>query len=168
MKSESDIQSSAVTVGRIVIVSPLLILTTLFGTCSAQNGDTVLDASFFLPVIIFVVIACVMCVLFWVCVCGIVCFTKSRTSAVTRIPHNVRERSTQQVIYPHAGGGSQPYPGQSNYPQSYPVPSQLAYTEPQQVSLPEATLHQGDAPPGYEEAIRMKVVDIDGEQHVQS
>ena len=25
-------------------------------------------------------------------------------------------------------------------------------------SLPEATLHQGDAPPAYEEAIEMKIV----------
>ena len=31
-------------------------------------------------------------------------------------------------------------------------------TEP--VSLPEATLHQGDAPPAYEEALGMKTVDL--------
>lgn len=29
------------------------------------------------------------------------------------------------------------------------------------ISLPEATLHQGDAPPSYEEAIRMKTVNFD-------
>ena len=35
---------------------------------------------------------------------------------------------------------------------------QATTSEP--VPLPEATLHQGDAPPGYEEAIGMKTVDI--------
>ena len=31
---------------------------------------------------------------------------------------------------------------------------------PEPVSLPKATLHQGEAPPTYEEAIRMKTVDL--------
>ena len=42
-----------------------------------------------------------------------------------------------------------------------------ATTEPV-ASLPEATLHQGDAPPGYAEAVGMKTVDIAGQGEPQS
>ena len=144
----------------VTLAKLFLITSTLFGTSLAQSSFSA--GSFFISIAIFVGIACFMCVLFWGFVGGIVCFIKSRQASLTRIPCNARERRTQQLFYPQAtpsAGGSQPYPVQSNYPQ--PVPSQ-------QVSLPEATLHQGDAPPGYEEAVRMKTVDIDGEQHIQS
>ena len=43
---------------------------------------------------------------------------------------------------------------------------QATTSEP--VPLPEATLHQGDAPPGYEEAIGMKTVDIAGLDNQQT
>ena len=69
-----------------------------------------------------------------------------------------------------AASGSQPaYPVPSSYPQpvplSYPQPVPSSYPqfplpEPQQVSLPKATLHQGDAPPGYSEAVGMTTVKL--------
>ena len=114
-------------------------------------------------------------------ICIICCIIFANRNA-NRTTFNARERPAQQVIYQgqatSAGGVTQPYPAQSNYPQSYPappqtypVPSQLAYSsvpEPQQVSLPEATLHQGDAPPGYAEAVVMTTVAVDGQQTVAS
>lgn len=42
--------------------------------------------------------------------------------------------------------------------------SSISYMNVQQpsepVSLSEARLHQGDAPPAYEEAVRMKTIDV--------
>ena len=119
----------------------------------------------------------VPCAMFGGIICIFCCsLYRNASTGSNSTTFNARERSTQQVIYSHstpAGSGSQPYPAQSNYPQSYPappqtypVPSQLAYTEPQQVSLPEATLHQGDAPPGYAEAVVMTTVAVDGQQTV--
>ena len=49
-----------------------------------------------------------------------------------------------------------PYPTSPTGNTSQTVPQA---SEP--VPLPEATLHQGDAPPAYEEAIGMKTVHID-------
>ena len=72
----------------------------------------------------------------------------------------------------------QAYPGQGYVPPStVTVPSALPLAPPgatqsqtaiplatqatsEPVSLPEATLHQGDVPPAYEEAVGMKTVDI--------
>ena len=143
----------------------------------AQEDESTLVFAILFPLMFFlfcVTIGGTIC-----CVCCAVFANKNRASHVTTF--NARERPTQQVIYPQttptagginppiqqvifpqatpSAGGSQPYPVQSNYPQ--PVPSQPPYTEPQQVSLPEATLHQGDAPPGYEEAVDYTTVNID-------
>ena len=46
-------------------------------------------------------------------------------------------------------------PADGIHDQDHPKPSFTL------VSLPEATLHQGDAPPAYAEAIRMKTVTIE-------
>ena len=158
-------------------VTMLLFFTTLVVSCAAQS-DTVTIA---VPVTIVSLVTFGMCG-FVVCImCCII--VKNRNMQNPRTTFNAREVSTQQVIYSHstpASGGSQPYPAQSNYPQTYPappqtypvpsqtypVPPQLAYTEPQQVSLPEATLHQGDAPPGYTEAVVMTTVAVNGQQTV--
>ena len=151
-------------------VTMLLFFTTLVGRCAAQSTTIVVPVTIAILIVFgaFGFIFCFIC---------LIVINRKRQNRHTTTTFNARERPTgsvtQQVIYSHstpAGGGSQPYPVQSNYPQTYPVPpqtypvpSQLAYTEPQQVSLPEATLHQGDAPPGYTEAV---VMAIDGQQTV--
>ena len=70
---------------------------------------------------------------------------------------------TQQA-YPGPGQGYVP-PSTVTAPYAPPgaPPGATTQTVPQAsepVSLPEATLHQGDAPPGYAEAIGLKTVDI--------
>ena len=68
-----------------------------------------------------------------------------------------------QPAYPGPGQGYVP-PSTVTSPYAPPGPpgttSQTVSQAPEPVSLPEATLHQGDAPPGYAEAIGMKTVDI--------
>ena len=56
-------------------------------------------------------------------------------------------------------------PGATQSQTAIPLATQ-ATSEP--VSLPEATLHQGDAPPAYEEAIEMKTVDIADQDELQT
>ena len=61
-----------------------------------------------------------------------------------------------------ANSGVQPHSGQTS---TLPFPPNGAESmnmkQPSEpVSLPEATLHQGDAPPAYEEAVGMKTIDI--------
>ena len=73
-------------------------------------------------------------------------------------PHSsttIAPRSTN-LNFPPIGGG----PIVAHQQTSQTVP-QATSVEP--VSLPEATLHQGDAPPAYTEAIKMKtVIIVDG------
>ena len=146
-------------------VAMLLFFTTLVGSCAAQSDLPVILIPVIAVIFMFGGFGSIFCIFFFCCLILVTNRNMNRRS---------RERSAQQVNYPQTrstGGGPRPYPVQPSYPQSYPVqsnypqthpvppqtypvvPSQLAYTEPQPVSLPEATLHQGDAPPGYEEAI---------------
>ena len=73
---------------------------------------------------------------------------------------------------------SQPFPGQgymatptATASSAPPAPGATSQTIPQAsepVSLPEAKLYQGDAPPTYNEAVTMKTVYQEAEQQTQS
>ena len=151
MNDHIDLQNSHRCIHPARLVTLVLFSSTLVASGMAQADGTTLTVLILLPVIF-------LCIC-WACgfmFCCIICCSYLNGKS------DARERPTQQVIYPQAtpsAGGSPPYPVQSNYPQ--PVPSQPPYTEPQQVSLPEATLHQGDAPPRYEEAVGFATVNID-------
>ena len=82
-------------------------------------------------------------------------------------PAGVNPPQTQQA-YPSQGyvlpsTGVVPSVSPLAHPGAIP---QATTSEP--VPLPEATLHQGDAPPGYQEAIGMKTVDIAGLDNQQT
>lgn len=156
-------------------VSLLLVLATLIGSCEASQSTSFL----YLPLVIFFVIALLMCIVFWVCVCCCVWISKSQAEAVRTNRGISTTYTTRQTVanqYVHSQthyptSGLQPYPQQTyHYPQSgYPTPAppQATFSESVQppVSLPEATLHQGDAPPAYEEAVRMKTVDVENDHN---
>ena len=90
-------------------------------------------------------------------------------------PPPTQSYPVQQYVAPSTAPGNppptQPYPVQGYFPPSTvtvpnapPAPpgvtSQTVPQASEPVSLPEATLHQGDAPPAYNEAIGMRTVDI--------
>jgi hypothetical protein len=84
-------------------------------------------------------------------------------------PAGVNPPQTQQA-YP--GQGYVP-PSTAAVPDTSPLAPPGATQSPVQatsepVSLPEATLHQGDAPPAYDEAIGMKTVDIADQDEQQA
>ena len=154
-------RSSSLSASSVGIANLVLILTTFIGHCEAQSDQTGSTISFILPVVIVAVVGCVMFFIICACICTIVCFTANRSTQsnfnarTVQYTHSAQQQQQRsQVVGP---GGS--YPVQSQrYPQSS-VPYPASNTVPETpVSLPEATLHQGDAPPGYEEAIRMTTV----------
>jgi hypothetical protein len=115
------------------------------------------------PVVAVSVFGCVFFFIF-VCVCAVVCFATSHSTSHSNV--NVR---TAQYTYSSATARQRDQvPSNRPVPAAYPVQSQrhsssapypTSNTVPEEpVSLPKATLHHGDAPPGYEEAIRMKTV----------
>ena len=156
----------------IVLVSLLAIFISLIGKCEAQNAFIVTIT----PIII--VAGIILCFCFCVC-CACICHAKQRVTNASK-----HSQSTEISYNTHA-----PYEG-ADYPQRHSlqgyVPpsarvlysaqdeneqnssqantSTVATSEP--VPLPEATLHQGDAPPGYEEALRMTIM-VDEPQQQQ-
>ena len=113
----------------------------LFGRCKAQTNESEVGA-FTLVIIVTVALCSFFCVCFWVLFA--VCYVHHRDKNTSRIPLP----STPTQDYDSTFNIQRP----SGYPQS-----QVYYDEPVS-SLPEATLHQGDLPPPYDEAVRMKTV----------
>lgn len=157
------------------VVSPTLlicILISLFERCEAQRGDVV----FAIPIIVVAVVMIIICCCFWISFTNS-CYRHQKSknvrfqqSTVAQDIFNIQRQpnfAQSQVI----DGDSQRYLLQSHSSASFTViPPPLTTTTlfattvqtvPQaseSVSSSEATLHQGEAPPDYEEAIRMKTV----------
>ena len=87
----------------------------------------------------------------------------STTSSGVDLPQTQQAYSRQGYVSPLTGAvlplSVSPLAHQGAIPQA---------TTSEPVPLPEATLHQGDAPPGYQEAIGMKTVDIAGLDNQQT
>ena len=132
----------------------------LVGRCKAQDSeDTGVGAYlvFIISVIVIPVIfyVCCLCIIFCVCVICIKSSSNRTGHTNGRYAHNGQRVHTDDQIRP-----AQSHPVQTHYPQAN-LTAIETHEQPQVVSLPEATLHQGDAPPGYEEAIRMTAVNVD-------
>ena len=168
----------------LLILLSLLILHV--GTCQAQdnfnnNGP---GAEFFaLPLGLFFGISTIMCCCFWTIVCTCI-YLQHRTQRFNNPQRPqygtvTRPYPTQGYVIPSTTPGHPPptqaYPGQAyvqpstiTAPNAPPAPPGTTlqtvpqFSEP--VSLPEATLHQGDAPPTYNEAVTMKTVHQEAEQ----
>ena len=167
----------------------LCLVILLVGRCQAQDGISQLGGFLAIPIVLLFVAFSLVCICFWVHYC--------RQRPPPR-RYNAVPATTQYIPYnpqtPYNGGSqpypvqgyiapstapnplpSQPYPGQAYIPPSTAPSAPLAGTTtqtvpqaPEPVSLPEATLHQGDAPPGYEEAIRMQMGAITDQDEQQT
>ena len=160
----------------------LLILLSLsilhVGTCQAQDNFGPGPEFYALPFGLFFGIGAIMCCCFWTIVCTCFCFQyraqrlnnpqRPQYGTVTQ-PYSTQGHVISSITPGHPPPTQEAYPGQAyvlstvvaaSIPPA-PGPGATSQTVPQAsepVSLPEATLHQGDAPPAYEEAVTMKTV----------
>ena len=117
-----------------------LIFVSLFGKCAAQG----VSLGFILPLTFTLTFAgCVFCCCFWICFAAYFCGQRQKNSNNLVLPPPNTAATQCSFNFQRHQCDLQDYP-------------QSQTSEP--VSLPKATLHQGDAPPTYEEAIRMKTV----------
>ena len=158
-------------------MSLYLILSLVVGGCRADDHGLAFTVS--MPAVVFSVAIVFLCICFWICCCRMMLQRKNydRLSAFqysTYFPRPsnygvTQPYSLQRYSPPSTGAPSRP---QSSRRQSYPsasspaghgaspspakdTASTLAQTEPP-ISPSEAALRHWEAPPGYEEAIKMK------------
>ena len=153
------ISSSHLSLSQTGLVSLLLVLITLIGRCEAQSNFVVSIVPISLIVSVIVCFCCCVCI-------ACVCHAKQRRSNASKLPGETPRTTayTEQAPYhsqpAYVHGQLQDYTPPSTrvlYPPQEEQDSSQTETgtsEPA-VPLPDATLHEGDAPPGYEEAIRM-------------
>ena len=143
---------------------PVVIFTSFIGNCKAQTNDN--DTS--VQAVIFVVIASTMCLIFWACY-ACMCYSRQKcTASTTRLPTVYYSSNTHQSNSYSTNECEQPRSVQREFCQTgvtsrYCEHTRIGNHGPaiiEAVSLPEATLHEGEAPPAYEEAIRMQTVNF--------
>ena len=117
-----------------------LIFMSLFGKCAAQG----VSLGFTLPLTFTLTFTgCVFCCCFWICFAAYFCGQRWKNSNnLVLPPPNTSATQYSFNLQRHQCD-------LQDYPQSQTS---------ERDSLPKATLYQGDAPPAYEEAVRMKTV----------
>ena len=156
------------------VVCLLLIFMSLVWSCQAQGHSDDDDGGLSVPAVIFTVITGAMCFIFWMCFI-LICNSRNRcnTTPLTSPIHFTYDAQPSSTTYPgrpqtHARDYGQPH-SKVTVESRFPALSTVLYSPPtsrpgynssqaESASIPEATLHQSDAPPAYEEAIRMTTV----------
>lgn len=166
------------------LLSLLLLSILHFGRCQADDH---LAFNISMPAIIFCIAITLMCTCFWICCCRMLSQRKHYHRIRPHSSATQYSATYSPQTPSHYGTGTQPYPIQRHIPpptapgstsstQQYSyisppsVPRSLSPTEAttsaqtvsqvyEPISLPEATLHHAEAPPDYEEAIKMKPPD---------
>ena len=156
------------------LLSLLFILVVLVGRCDAHNHLLAVNVS--IPTVIFCVAITLICACFFICCCRMLVERRHYRilpPSAVQYSHHSHETSyyggtqpylAQRYIPPSTSSSPPlprlpyPYTQRSITPSPPPSGATTSQTVPQAyepVSLPEATLHQGEAPPAYEEAIKM-------------
>lgn len=148
------------------LVSILLILISLIGRCAAQSRFVVTIVPILLIVSIIICFCCCVC---FACICHTI---QKRTNAskspqTTEISYN--EQPSYHTHTPSQLQGYVPPTARVLYSrQEEQNTLQADAAASEAVPLPEAILQQGDAPPGYEEAVRMTAASIVDQPEQQS
>ena len=130
----------------------LILILCMIGGCQALDNDTKKYILIPLPIVLFAVVVGVICICFWACYCNVSRQFKQPTT-IRRTYYPPNQPAVDNVDQPH---------NNSDSVQTYSCTT--TPTEPEsnlQIdTLPEAKLHQGDAPPAYAEAVKMTTVVI--------
>lgn len=154
----------------VVVLSLLLIIISLVGKCEAQSAFIVTLTPIVIVVSIIVCFCCCVC-------CACICHAKQRKTNSSKYPQSTEISYSTHAPYQgadyrvsHTLQGYVPpsarvlYSAQDTNEQN-PLQTSVIVEASEPIPLPEATLHHGDAPPGYDEAIRMTAdTDIDEQQ----
>ena len=160
----------------------ILVLLSLTTTCIAQEVDsTAIILGVSVPIAVIVLAGIIICVCYYgYYFCS---STPTATAEQAQRLHNtgIQRPSTTpyqtQIRYlnrqPHSSRTVTPPPTNLNFPPigGGPIAANrtsqtVLQTTSEPVSLPEATLHRGEAPPAYAEAIKMKTVIIIDENNL--
>ena len=153
---------------RISSLTLLLLLTCLTGRCRAEV-DTNMIIGICIPAVLFAVATTIICVCFWICYCNVSKQYNGRRpterlpslNETTYCPESQSAIARSYQIHPVQNYAS-PSPTALSHTPTDSVASSgtseclLPPTEP--ASLPDATLHKGEAPPAYAEAIKLATV----------
>ena len=142
----------------------LVIFISVLGSCQAQSNDN--DNNVSVEAVVFVAIAGTMCLIFWACY-ACMCFSKQKC-AISSTPQLSPVHYSRRNAHQSNGYLQNSVSDYDSVPRHLLSHSEHVHAvirdgshSPIRISLPEATLHHGDAPPAYEEAIRMKTVNFD-------
>ena len=135
------------------LVSVMFILISLTGRCAAQSNffGTVIPITFIVSIIV-----CSCCFVCFLCICRAK-YNASKFPQTNEIGYNEQPSYHPHTAYSHSQlQGYVPPTARVLYSlQEEQNISQADAAASEPVPLPDAILHQGDAPPGYEEAVRM-------------
>ena len=142
------------TLSPIGLLNLVLAFVSLIGGCEAQGIGSNMEMFIAFTVTVPIFGSCFCC--FFGCFILSICYCIYDKSCPLRrnLETIFNRRGQDQVNQPYLATNVQPYSEQTYIPPT----ETMSDSEP--VSLPEATLHQGNAPPGYEEAIGMKTIDL--------
>ena len=126
----------------------LLLFLSLSAGCQAIKSEVKKNVAISVPIVLFAVAVGVICTIYWACYCNAWRRHKPTLSAEIRQTYyqtSIDEQSVSVPAYIPA------------LPSVITVPDE-SESCPQNDELPEAELHQGDAPPAYADAVNMTTV----------
>ena len=138
----------------------MLIFASLVKICHAQVSDRKISTE----ATIFTVIAGLMCLIFWCCFV-FMCFSKQKCVTTSRTPstQTLNDSASSSPQAHTTRQTRQIHHTQTDSPQSIMLHRQqmaiACYhtSKPETVFISEGYLHQCDAPPSYEEAVRIPI-----------
>ena len=158
---------------RPVVALSLLLIISLVEKCEAQSAYIVTLT----PIVI--VVSIILCFCCCVC-CACICHAKQRRvnsskylqsaeiSYSTHAPYQGADYPVSHTLQGYVPPSARVLYSAQDVNQHNPLQTSTTVAESEPVPLPEASLHDGDAPPGYDEAIRMTADTDIHEQQLQN
>lgn len=138
------------------LLSLLILFACAVVRCRAEV-DSAMVIGISMPIVLFVTLASTICLCFWICMCELSRQYKRVTRSQTpqQNPHSHQSRLSS--LHVHTPSTTDVSPSSTD---AHGNSSETTTHLSQSPRLLEITLHKGDAPPAYAEALTMKTVII--------